>query len=63
MFGKLLRDVAGTADDVLTIAALPVSITATIARELSQPIAEAARDAACAVAGDDRAPPRPATTP
>lgn len=63
MFGKLLRDVAGIADDVVTVAALPVSLAATITRELTQPLADAARGASRAVADDARASDRPTVTP
>lgn len=52
MFGKLLSDLAETAEAVVKVATLPVSLAASVAREVTKPIGDAAEDAAKAVAKD-----------
>lgn len=52
MFGKILSDLADTAASVVKIAALPVALVASVAREVTKPIGDAAEDAAKAVSDD-----------
>lgn len=54
MFGKLLSDIADTATSVVKVAVLPVALVASVAREVTKPIGDAAEDAAKAVSDDIR---------
>lgn len=49
MIGKLLDDLVGAAGDVVNVATLPVAVVASVAREITKPIADSAADAAKAV--------------
>lgn len=45
MFGNLVKDLVGVVEDVATIAAAPVAVVASAAREVTAPVADAVRDA------------------
>lgn len=49
MFGKLLKAAAGIGSDVASVAVAPVAIAASVAREITKPVADAARDTVEAV--------------
>lgn len=49
MFGKMLSDLTEAATAVVKVAVLPVALTATVVREVTKPIGDAAEDAANAV--------------
>lgn len=52
MLGKMLSDLTESATAVVKVAVLPVALTASVAREITKPIGDAAEDAAKAVADD-----------
>lgn len=45
MFGKILEDLTETVEAIATIAVAPVVVVAAAAKEITQPIAEAAKEA------------------
>ena len=46
MIGKLFEDLAGIAGDVATVVITPVAVSAAVVREITKPVADAAKDVA-----------------